>query len=61
MDKLIDGMKNLTIEKRPPPLRPCKRCMANIGSDVNGLCATCDPNHKWWVTHEKRILKSEDR
>lgn len=62
MDKLTVAMKNLTIEKKkPPPLKHCKRCMSNIGSDVNGLCATCDPNHRWWTNSEKRILGFQDR
>lgn len=61
MDKIIDGMKKLKIEtKGPPPLKPCKKCPYNIGSDENGLCATCDPNHRWWKNSEKRITKVQE-
>ena len=38
-----------------PPLKPCRRCRGNIGDDVNGLCATCDPNHRWWKKEDKTV------
>lgn len=57
VDKLVAGMKKLTIAKPvynpPPPLKPCKSCHYNIGSDDKGLCASCDPNHIWWTQHKK--------
>lgn len=64
MDKLVDKMKKLKIEtkvdKLPPPLRCCKKCLYNIGSDENGLCATCDPNHRWWKNAEKQITEVQE-
>lgn len=51
IQKLTDTMKKVTITDKTqqmPPLKPCKKCQYNIGSDHNGLCATCDPNHRWW-------------
>lgn len=51
-EEIVKAMKNMTIDEKtkkpPPPLKPCKQCRYNIGSDETQLCATCDPNHRWW-------------
>lgn len=40
---------------KPPPLRVCRVCSYNIGNYETGLCATCDPNHRWWKKEDKRV------
>lgn len=42
------GYNGVKMNSQPPKLKVCKNCPYNIGSDTNGLCATCDPNHRWW-------------
>ena len=36
----------------PPKLRVCSKCPHNIGDFKSGLCASCDPNHRWWKQPE---------
>lgn len=53
--QITSGLKKITLTEKPkemprlPPIKACKVCHYNPGSDDTGLCATCDPNHKWWV------------
>lgn len=39
----------------PPPLRKCKKCPYNIGDDKTGLCASCDPNHRWYKKDDNKV------
>uniref|UniRef100_A0A6C0EQX3 Uncharacterized protein n=1 Tax=viral metagenome TaxID=1070528 RepID=A0A6C0EQX3_9ZZZZ len=39
----------------PPKLRVCSKCPHNIGDFKSGLCATCDPNHRWWKQTEEIV------
>ena len=41
----------------PPKLRVCSKCPHNIGDFKSGLCASCDPNHRWWKQTEDETNK----
>jgi len=43
------------MDKLPPKLKVCKKCPYNIGDDKSGLCATCDPNHRWWKRLDTKV------
>lgn len=42
--------------EKPPPIRACKGCHMNPASDKTGLCATCDPNHRWWKKKDDELV-----
>jgi hypothetical protein len=51
---ITSGIKKITLTETPhklpspPPIRACKTCHANSGSDETGLCASCDPTNSLW-------------
>lgn len=41
----------------PPPMKDCKGCPYNLGDPITGLCATCNPNHRWWKKSTDKKLE----
>lgn len=45
------------MDKLPPKLTLCKGCSYNIGNVATNLCASCDPNHRWWKKEDELVEK----